>query len=192
MLIKKEILKQLKKDNVDMGKNPDRTFSFYREKGLLPEPIGFRKKAPLYPDNTPWIIRDIRFAQLVEKRTVDEIRRTLSTGQTFEREQFEILGLKENPLNIFYKNVHHGKYHCADSDILVAIYEEEIVLLLVEGIWGGIKDGQDRLNSDIRILEKRTLTMEEYGEFVKEQAINRAMGEGMMLEEEYLLERLFG
>ena len=70
MLTKKEILKLLKNESVFLGRNPERTFEFYEENGLLPVSEGFRDDSPLYPDHTPWVFKDILFAQQVEKRTL--------------------------------------------------------------------------------------------------------------------------
>ena len=192
LLTKKEILKQLRYENVYLGKDPNRTFAFYEENGLLPKSQGFRKKEALYPHNTPWIIKEILFAQQVEKRTVEDIKRERNSGGEVRAEALTRLGLEEEPLNFYHKHIHHGKYQTRDSDILVAIYNTEIIIFLVEGLWGGFFRSQQIEPRDLRILKKTVISMEEYGDFVKNQAVRRITGEGKILEETYLFEALFG
>ena len=65
MLTKKEIIKQLKNEKIFLGKDPNRTFDYYDENGLLPKSVGYRQQSPLYPEHTPWVIKDILIAQQV-------------------------------------------------------------------------------------------------------------------------------
>jgi len=192
LLTVKEILKQLRNENVYLGKNPIRTFALYEEKGLLPEPEGFRKNEPLYPENTPWVIKNILFAQQVEKRTVEDIRREQRSGAEMRSEALICLGLEDEPLNFCINHVHHGKYRSKDSDVLVAVYNTEIVIFLVEGLWGGFFHSPHSELEKLRVLKKVTLTLEEYGEYAKYQAVRRLTGEGKLSEETYLFETLFG
>jgi hypothetical protein len=168
-----------------MGKDPGRTFEFYEEKGLLPKPKRYRGQEPLYPDNTPWIVKDVLFAHQVEKRTIDDIKRQQDSGTIIDEEIFQQLGLDEPPLNFYYKNVYRGRYQSKDSDILVAIYNNEIIFFLVEGL------GRNR-QRQLNVLQREIISMEQYGDFVKHQAIRRVTGEGKVLEETYLFETLFG
>ena len=192
MLTVKEILKQLRSENVYLGKDPHRTFRFYEERGLLPEPEGFRKNEPLYPENTPWVIKNILFAQQVEKRTVEDIIREQRSGNEMRAEALQALGLEEEPLNFYTQHVYHGKYQTKDSDILVAIYKTEIVIFLLEGLWGGLFHSPHTEFRKLRVLKKVTLSLEEYGEYVQYQAVRKITGEGKLLEETYLFETLFG
>ena len=192
LLTVKEILKQLRSEDVYLGKDPHRTFRFYEEKGLLPEPEGFRRNEPLYPENTPWVIKDILFAQQVEKRTVDDIVREQRQGNQMRTEALKSLGLEEAPLNFYTKHVYHGKYHSKDSDILVAIFRTEMVIFLLEGLWGGFFRSPNTESRKLRVLKKVTVTLEEYGEYVKYQAIRKIAGEGKLIEDTYLFETLFG
>lgn len=185
MLTKKEILKQLKTNDVYMGKDPNRTFALYEERGLLPQPQGYRKNEPLYPDNTPWIVKDVVYLHQVEKRTIDDIKRRQNESGSFNRQILQFLGLDEPPLNLYSKNIYHGRYQSKDSDILVAIYNTKIIFFLLEGL-------RTNRQRRFKILQKKTVTMEEYGEYVKYQAIRRITGEGKVLEETYLFEALFG
>lgn len=52
LLTKKEIFERLKKEGIDLGKNPFRTFLYYQETGLIPNPEGKRKNAFLFPEHT--------------------------------------------------------------------------------------------------------------------------------------------
>jgi hypothetical protein len=185
LLTKKEILKQLKNENVYMGKDPNRTFAFYEERGLLPQSREYRKSKPLYPDNTPWILKEILFAHQVEKMTIEEIRRQQQSGSLFDPDILESFGLDALPLNFYYKTLYHGKYQSKNSDILVAIYETEIIFFLVEGL-------RSNRQEHLKILQKKILTVEEYGEFVKHRAVGSIIGEGRILEETHLLDALFG
>lgn len=44
MLTKKEILKRIAEENVDLGRNPKRVFVYYVEKGLLPKSVDRNEK----------------------------------------------------------------------------------------------------------------------------------------------------
>jgi len=52
LLTKKEIFERLKKDGIDLGENPFRTFLYYQETGLIPEPEGKKRNAYLFPEQT--------------------------------------------------------------------------------------------------------------------------------------------
>lgn len=61
MLTKKQILKQLEIEGIDMGKNPVETFNYYLREGLFSKNIGYgRKNVSLYPDWTPASIKIIK------------------------------------------------------------------------------------------------------------------------------------
>jgi hypothetical protein len=192
VLTRKEILRQLKTEKVYLGKDPNRTFTFYEERQLLPQPVGYRKSEPLYPEHTSWVIKDILFAQQIEKRTIEDIKREQEPGGGFGHERFQLLGLEKPPLNIYYRNHHHGQYGTNASDILVAIYETHLVVFLVEGVWGGFFGSPNGERKPMKILEKRVIPMDQYGAFVRDQAIGRVTGEGRVLEASNLFEALFG
>jgi len=192
VLTRREILRHLKNEDVYLGKDPDRTFSLYQEKGLLPKPQGFRRNEPLYPDHTPRVIKGILFAQQVEKRTIDEIVRERLSGSEIQAEALMRLGLEEPPLNFYTKHVHHGKFGSPDSDILVAIYKTHIVIFLLVGLWGGFFHSPHTAPKPLRVLKKFVLSMEQYGDYVSHQAIRRITAEGTLLEETYLFEALLG
>lgn len=192
MLTVKEILKMLRSESVYLGKDPYRTFQFYEERGLLPEPEGFRNDQPLYPENTPWVIKNILLAQQVEKRTVQDIIRQQRSGEQMRANAMKSLGLEQEPLNFYTRHIYHGKYGSKDSDILVAIFRTEIIIFLLEGLWGGFFHASDTEPRKLRVLKRVTLTLEEYGEYVKYQAMRRITGEGKLLEETFLFETLFG
>jgi len=59
---KKDILERLNKDEVYIGKNPNRTFIYYQEFGLLPKPVGRKEKKPIFPGWTHLLIKSIRKA----------------------------------------------------------------------------------------------------------------------------------
>ena len=82
----------------------------------------------------------------------------------------------------------YGQYQSKDSDILVAIYNIEIIFFLVEEIWGGFFLSWHSAPKKLRILKRVTMTIDEYGEFIKKQAVRRITGEGKILEEIYLSE----
>lgn len=192
MLTRKEILRLLKNESVFLGRNPERTFEFYEENGLLPMPEGSRNDSPLYPDHTPWVFKDILIAQQVGKRTLEEIKREFRQGIETDKDLIMKLGLGGRPLNVFHKQKLHGRYGSKNSDVLVAIYESEIVFFLVEGFRESFIPGTDKSSDPFRILRKKILPMDAYGEYVKDQAIKCITGEGRILEETYLFEVLFG
>lgn len=59
MLSRKMILKKLAEEKVDFGKTPERTFSYYRNVGLLPRPEIIKREA-FYPDNTVEYLKKVR------------------------------------------------------------------------------------------------------------------------------------
>ena len=79
MLSKSQILTILKKNNVNMGKNPNRNFNYLLEKGLIPEGIIDHndKRKMLYPDYT---VKQIEYVRKNSKvgRSLKEIKVSLS------------------------------------------------------------------------------------------------------------------
>ena len=158
----------------------------------MPKPEGYRDQFPLYPDHTPWVIKDILFSQQIGKRTMAEIKKEFRQGMKADRGLYLRLGLEEFPQNIYHKQKLHGRYGSKVSDVLVAIYEHQIIFFLVEGFRNGALLDEDGSEEPFRIIIKKTLSMEDYGEYVKDQAIKRITGDGRILEETYLFEILFG
>ena len=51
MLSKREILEELDRRGIDFGRSPSRLWAMYREKGVIPEPVGYDKWSPLYDES---------------------------------------------------------------------------------------------------------------------------------------------
>jgi hypothetical protein len=132
------------------------------------------------------------FAQQVGKRTLEEIKREFRQGIDADNGLVLKLELDDPPLNIHHKQKLHGRYGSKDSDVLVAIYETEIIFFLVEGFRESFIPTPDKSQDSFRIVRKKVIPMEAYGEYVKDQAVKCITGEGRILEETYLFELLFG
>ena len=51
MLNKREVLKELDRRGIDFGRAPERLWMMYKERGIIPEPVGYKDKAPLWDDS---------------------------------------------------------------------------------------------------------------------------------------------
>jgi len=61
MWTKNDILKKLKDNGIGMGKNPQRTFIYYQELGLLPKCMARKGKIGVFPE---WVYSQIRIIRL--------------------------------------------------------------------------------------------------------------------------------
>ena len=138
------------------------------------------------------MFKDILFAQQVGKQTLEEIKRTFRKGIDADPGLMLKPGLDAPPLNVYHKQKLHGRYGSRDTDVLVVIYETEIIFFLVEGFRERSIPTPDKSHDPFRIVEKKIISMEAYGEYVKDQAVKCITGEGRILEETYLFEVIFG
>ena len=179
MLTKKQILDQLKKENVDLGSNPERTFIYYQQIGLLPHKKGSlpgNKRIGLFPDWIPGFIKRIKKAQQ-EGIKLWEIKKAFDkVGELLEIEWSRVLNL-DNPEAI--KKIHHhvlskGKemYH-----LVTVFYPDRIHWFKVK-----ISGIAFEIPEDFKILDSKTFRLEEYSEFVKKLAVKIAKEQHRILE----------
>jgi len=179
MLTKEQILTQLKKENVDLGKNPQRTFVYYQEMGLLPiqgkSHVSIQKRRVLFPDWTPKVIKTIKKLQREGKKLRD-IKAALDESESSIKNLKKVLGLKDNEETSFYVNylVERETRHC----VIAAFYRDRIQWFRIHGV-ASFWDVDDKL----RIADSKTLNYEEYGDMVKKLAINIAKREQRALTE---------
>ncbi len=102
MLTKQEILDRLQKDEIDMGKNPSRTFIFYQQQGLLSSPIDRKGKLALYPDN---IIDQIKRIKIFQKEgdSIAKIKSLFEKGRA--KVEDIIKQAKAERINMIYKSL---------------------------------------------------------------------------------------
>lgn len=179
MLTKEQILSQLKKENVDLGKNPERTFVYYQELGLLPTQgkshVSTQKRRLLFPDWTPKLIKTIKRLQR-EGKKLKEIKTALGESQSLTKTLKKVLGLEPNEEIALYINyaVETEMTHC----VVGAFYRDRIKWFKIEGV-GSPWD----VDEDLAIADSKTLNYEEYGELVKNLAIKVAKEEQRTLTE---------
>ena len=179
MLTKQQILSQLKKENVDLGKNPERTFVYYQELGLLPiqgkSHVSIQKRRVLFPDWTPKVIKTIKRLQR-EGKKLREIKAALEESQSSIKNLKKVLGLERNEEVSFYVNylVERETRHC----VIGAFYRNRIKWFRI----GGLASSWD-VDDNLRIADSKTLNYEEYGDMVKKLAINIAKEEHRALTE---------
>jgi hypothetical protein len=176
-LTKKEILNQLERDGVKLGKNPNRNFVYLQEKGLLPPPVGIKNKEALHHDFVPMLIKKIRKLQK-ERNTLEGIR--YSIDDIIKKVKNELKTVEENRCKIhkFLNLKDEGQtYKVTDfmyrnkelwGGLIIAYYPDRIT-------WFRIKNPNLLLNyENSKIIEKKTLTVKEYGNLVKTIAIDTA------------------
>lgn len=179
MLTKEEILNQLKKENVDLGKNPERNFVYYQELGLIPTKgnshVSTQKRRLLFPDWTPKLIKTIKRLQR-EGKKLREIKTALGESQSLTKTLKKVLGLEQNEETAFYIN------YMADREttycVVGAFYRDRIKWFKIQGV-GSPWD----VDENPRIADTRILGYEEYGELIKNLAIKVAKEEQRTLTE---------
>jgi len=188
MLTKKEILDQLKQEKIHLGRNPERTFVYYQELGLLPTKrkdfTSTKDRMLLFPDWTPKVIKTIKRLQR-EGKKLKEIKTALDEAQGLTKTLKKVLGLEQNEETAFYVNylVERETRYC----VIGAFYRDKIKWFRIEGV-GSPWD----VDENLRIADSKTLDYEEYGDMVKKLAINIAKEEHRALTEKDINLMVFG
>ncbi len=102
LLTKKEIFERLKQEGIDLGKNPFRTFSYYQETGLIPEPEGKKKNSYLFPERTVDAVKRVYNLQK-DGESIPEIKKryedfSLEHMERQKKKREEIIILIDNAL----------------------------------------------------------------------------------------------
>jgi hypothetical protein len=182
---KREILERLEKDEIYMGKNPNRTFIYYQELGLIPTSKGRRGKEQTFDFWTHSLIKSIR--------------RATQAGHSLYNIR---LGIEAS------KGV-----RCKTRGLIANIikrkqaYTPRSMLSMLGGYLGipyyhTISPGGDGIEifkiesktpynfftliKDISISVVKVIPLEEYGEIIKARAIDIAKKEGMLLQPEFV------
>jgi len=192
MLTKEEILKQLSRENVDLGKSPERTFVYYQELGLIPTKesgnISTRNRKLLFPDWAPKLIKTIKRLQQ-EGKKLSEIKASLDESQTIHKAIREKLGLDEDEQVDFYIDFGQKKYQNKEVNICVvgAFYSDKIKWFKIENV-----SSPFFVDEDFRIAETRTMTFGEYGECIKNLAITIAKENKRVLKKDDIVTAILG
>jgi len=126
-LTKKEILKKLKEENIDLGKNPYRTLIYYQQEGLLPQAEGMRGREALYPDKIINIIKRIRVFQRGGD-TLAEIKKFMNEGkENLEKRLIEVK--KEKVMSIWNAS---SLGNSTTEDIFLERYGELVKRLAIQ------------------------------------------------------------
>lgn len=168
MLTKKQILEQLKRENVDLGSNPGRTFVYYQEMGLLPKSENFlptNKTVALFPNWTPNLIKNIKAYQR-EGKKLFEIKKDLEESGRTIKEWAEVLKLDSKEIRNITRHIiqEEGMHY------LISVFFPDKIQ------WFKVDKFSDpfHIAKDIQILDTKTLSFEEYGELAKKLAIEFA------------------
>lgn len=176
-LTKKEILERLKKDGVDMGRNPNRTFVYLRSEGLL-ERVGTKRKIALYHESSVDVIKQLRIEQN-NGGTIETFREKLSHEKTKNDYICRKLGIKNEGQRFYtacvdaefelilkeeggrcYSNRKEGERF----DFIIAYYKDRVVYFRIA----------NKKQNDFSILFKKELSHEEYGAIADTVAIKAA------------------
>jgi DNA-binding transcriptional MerR regulator len=188
MITKDEILKQIEKSKYKIS---GRTFNYYRELNLIPQPEQRINRKGLYPDYIPRVIKEIR--ELQEKGfSLEKIKEI--TSQTIDhisnarKERYnkvcQCLGLKNEGQS-------YTVYHLKDNDIgvngVVTVFDKDRVT------WFNVDHPHPtiKFNSELRIIEQKTMSLEEYGNFISSLSIEIGRKEHRLLKETDIFKALF-
>ena len=203
MLTKLEILKLLKMHKVDMGKNPDRTFTYYQLKGLIPYKTGVHsknRKIALYPNNTFNIIKNIRSLQ-EEGKSLSEIKNILIKEEMSRIEHKSIsytLGLEEE--GQIYKTY---PYLIIDDEgfmyvVITAVYSTRIDWYKVKGHPRGTVKPQIILIDNLpyshigfEVVDHRRMSNTEYKNFIGSLAMRLLKDHKEILDIKEIMREIF-
>ena len=188
MLTKKEILEKLEKKGIFLGRsNPSRTFDFYRQLGLIDRQEIFRTKIKgtftvVYPDNTVDLLTNIhRYVR--EGKGLSEIKKGLQASRGYRREWIQ--ALKLDPSGIESIRIHMVRQDEMHYFVLV-FYADEVHMFKVSGMAGLFP-----VEKNVKVLDKRFLSWEEFGETVKKVAIQFAKEKRVMIKDRDIILALF-
>lgn len=191
MLTKEEILRQLSRENVDLGKNPERTFVYYQELGLIPTKakgnISTRNRKLLFPDWAPKLIKTIKRLQ-EEGKKLSEIKAVLDESQAIHKTIREKLSLDEDEELDFYIDFGQDEYQDKEVKICVvgAFYSDKIKWFKIENV-----SSPFFIDENFRIVDTRTMTFREYGECIKNLAIGIAKENKRVLKNDDVVKAIF-
>lgn len=188
MLTRDQIIKQFEKSKYKIS---GITFDYYRRLNLIPSPEGRKDRKGLYPDYTIRIIRDIKELQ-EQGFSLDKIKELTKETANYivnaRKERYnqvgQYLGLKNEGQTY---SVSHLKDNSIGLDgVVTAVYPDKITWFNVSHPHPTIK-----FNRELKVIEQKTLTMEEYGEFISFLAVKVAKEEHRGMEDKDIFKALF-
>jgi len=178
MLTKKEILSQLKRENINLGENPERTFIYYQEIGLIPKGKGFlpsNKRVALFPDWTPRLIKNIKKCQQEGKKLL-EIKKAFKESQQFLQDWAKACKVKDGYMGM-------QKHTTIETNLVVWFYPDRIEIYETDKAFDDAKK--------CKILRKRSLSLEEYQRFVGKEAVRIALEKRRIITTANICEAIF-
>jgi len=181
MLTKREILTQLSKDGIILGRsNPGRTFDFYRQIKLIPknEAVRTNKKGKfitLYPDWVPQLIKNIKKCQQ-EGKKLSEIREAFEKSRRFLREWAKVCEVKDGWRGM-------QKHTTPERNLIIWFYPDGIEIYETDKAFDDAKK--------CKILKKRSLSLEEYERLVGKEAVRIASEKRRIITTANICEAIF-
>jgi len=164
MLTKKQILDQLSKEGIALGRsNPRRTFDFYRQIGLIPKDaiVKIKEKGKfktLYPNWTPQLIKNIKKCQQ-EGEKLSEIKKAFRQSQQLLQNWAKVCKVK-----IGYMGMQ--RHSTLGKNLIIWFYSDRIEIYETDRVFDDVKK--------CKILGKQSLSLEEYKELVGKEAVRIA------------------
>ena len=188
MLTKDQIVSQLKKEGVKLGRsNPSRTFDLYRQLGLIPRDDVVKtningKFTVLYPDHTVSLIKNVK-KYLADGRRLSEIAEGLQESRSTLKEWARVLGGDPRQVtNIRRHIIREEKMHYFVS----VFYSDRIDWLKVNKMVDPY-----HIDKDMQVLDTKTLSWEQYGEFVGKLAARLAREKHSIIRDKDILLAIF-
>jgi len=174
MLTKAQILEELEKTGIRLGKNPSRTFNYYRQIGLLPERCGYaNKNTALYPTPTLYILKRIKALQQ-KGCNLSEIKKRVALGRNAAAVYvIEATGVDpEEVADAKHALCVVGMYHL----LVLWVLEHKVYLFKLRHAkkFGALKFAAIQFNipsldfepTGLRLVARKTLTRKAYTQFL--------------------------
>ena len=197
LLTKIEILKLLEEENIDLGRDPERVFVYYIEKGLLSKSVGRNDQwQGLYPEDTVEIIKIIKEYQKKGwklskiKEFLEEDKRQETIADKLDNlRKWEDQEARENKLRTLLQLPEGQAYDFYD----LSRQNEDLWYLIVvvpqfEKITWFLIDISNPGNE--QVVKKKIMTTAEYNIFIQTLATTQ-IEKGTILSREHIFEKVF-
>lgn len=197
LLTKKEILRRLKEENIDLGRVPERVFVYYIEKELLSKSVGRNEKwEGLYPEDTVELIKIIKeyqnkgwkLSKIKEFLEEDKRQKTIA-DKLKNLKKWEDQEARENKLRELLQltaGQAHDLYDLSRQNedlwhlIVVVPQFEKITWFLIDISNPGNE----------QVVKKKIMTIAEYNTFIQTLATTQ-IEKGNILSREHIFEKVF-